>query len=109
MFRLPAMTLRASALGLVATLFCAASVDAGPFGRRSARTRYVPARQVVTSRPTDLAPSPMLGSFVANPMMTVGGAGVVAGNGFTPLQQYGAGNLSVYGPMSSLRQLPLRW
>jgi hypothetical protein len=45
----------------------------------------------------------MLGSFVANPVMTVGGAGNNGSNGWTPLQQFGSGTLSLYGPLSSLR------
>ncbi len=103
MIRPLAVSLRAGALGLMVCLSTFSSVDAGPFGRRAAGTRYLPTRQVVTTRPSDLAPSPMLGSFVANPMMMVGGAGVAGENGWTPLQQYGSGTLSMYGPLSSLR------
>lgn len=94
---------RALGVGLVIWLTVSSTLLAGSFGRRTTRSRYLPTHRVMTARPTDLAPSPMLGSFVPNPVMTVGGAGVVAGNGWTPLQQYGSGTLSLYGPLSSLR------
>jgi hypothetical protein len=44
----------------------------------------------------------MLGTFYPTPYMTVGGNGDA---GFTPLQQYGAGTLSLYGPFSALRPI----
>ena len=44
-----------------------------------------------------------LGTFYETPYMTVGGNGVTGGLGYTPLQQYGDGTMSLYGPFSSLR------
>ena len=44
-------SLRACALGLITCLFLTTSLDAGPFGRRSSTTRYLPTRQVLTTRP----------------------------------------------------------
>ncbi len=44
----------------------------------------------------------MLGTFYPTPYMTVGGNNRA---GFTPLDQYGDGTLSLYGPFSALRPI----
>jgi hypothetical protein len=90
------------ALGLAGLLTTPeSSPGGGPFGRPAAV--YRPTRVYVpTQRRSDLAPSPMLGSFYPTPYMTVGGNGF---SGYTPLNWYGEGTLSMYGPVSSLRAI----
>ena len=72
----------------------------GPFWRR---TRPV-VETVTTTRPQDrVAPSPMLGSFMPSPVVSVRGNGVIGG-GYSPLGMYGREqSLSVYGPLSAFR------
>jgi hypothetical protein len=80
------------------------SADAGsPLFRRSRRvaTQYVVQPQ---PRPAGLAPSPMLGTFYPTPYLTVRGDWP-AGGGYTPLGMSGDSAMSIYGPMSSLRQI----
>ncbi len=72
----------------------------GPFRRRP---RPV-VETATTTRPEDrVAPSPMLGSFMPTPYITVRGNGVIGG-GYSPLGLYGREqSLTVYGPLSALR------
>lgn len=70
-------------------------------GAASAQDAFGPLPGMVESSPPD-ARGGMLGTFYPTPYMTVGGNGDA---GYTPLQQYGAGTLSLYGPFSSLRPI----
>src|SRR4051812_35125658 len=74
----------------------------GPFHRRA---RPV-AETATTTRPQDrVAPSPMLGSFMPSPYVTVRGNGVIGG-GYSPLGMFGREqSLSVYGPLSAFREI----
>src|SRR6266700_1208701 len=82
------------------------SAEAGsPVFRRSRRvtTQYV-ARTAMPAGATGLAPSPMLGTFYPTPYIIVRGDGP-AGGGYTPHGQSGDFAMSVYGPLSALRQV----
>ena len=72
----------------------------GPFRRRPRPL----VETATTTRPEDrVAPSPMLGSFMPSPYVTVRGNGVVGG-GYSPLGMYGREqSLTVYGPLSAFR------
>ncbi len=74
-------------------------------GFRSRRSSAPPSAHflVPTTSRSDLAPSPMLGTFYPTPYMTVGGNGVTGGTGYSPLHQYGWSSTSLYGPFSALR------
>jgi hypothetical protein len=79
----------------------ASDADAGgPFRRRP---RSV-VETATTTRPQDrVAPSPMLGSFMPSPYVSVRGTGVIGG-GYSALGMYGREqSLSVYGPLSAFR------
>jgi hypothetical protein len=65
------------------------------------QTQYVSSQEVAIDR-NQVAPSPMLGSFVPNNTMWVRGNGVVGG-GYTPLGQDERSTLSLYGPLSASR------
>src|SRR3954469_11283756 len=90
-------TLSASVLiGLMAS-----DAEAGGLFRRHPRAVVETA---TTTRPEDrVAPSPMLGSFMPSPYVSVRGTGVIGG-GYTPLGMYGREqSLTVYGPLSAFR------
>jgi hypothetical protein len=94
LFVLSALTLSALVVG---------QANAGsPFLRRSRRSAvsYV---ATPTAQPSGLAPSPMLGTFYPEPYIMVRG-NWPAGAGYSPNGQFGSFNMSIYGPMSALRQ-----
>jgi hypothetical protein len=90
------------ALGLMAAP--ASAQSGGAYSRRAWRPVYQrPTIVVPTQARSDLAPSPMLGTFYPTPFMMVGGNGFSGGEGYTPMQQYGDGAMALYGPFASLR------
>src|SRR5436305_4397129 len=82
---------------------CTPGAEAGgPFARR---TR--PVRETATTiRPEDrVAPSPMLGTFMPSPYVSIR-SNFTAGGGYSPLGMYGREqSLSVYGPLSAFRTI----
>ena len=72
----------------------------GPLRRRSR-----PIGETVDTRPENqLAPSPMLGTFMPTPVLTVRSNGIIGG-GYSPVGLYGGNNsLDLFGPISALRQ-----
>ena len=74
----------------------------GPFSRRRVRNAVETVREV--PRPQDrVAASPMLGTFLPTPMISVRDNGVIGG-GYSPLGMYGRENsLTLFGPLSAFR------
>ena len=86
-------------LGVLALVGCVAPrtvAGDGPWGR--ARVAYP------TAYPARPCPTPTLGTFEPTPYMWVNGNSP-AGGGVSPLGQFGDTNLSIYGPLSSLRSI----
>src|SRR5436309_9434903 len=93
------MTLAAS---VMAGLMAPAAEAGGPFRRRPRTVTET----ATTTRPQDrVAPSPMLGSFMPTPYISVRDNGTTGG-GYSPLGLFGREqSLSVYGPLSAFREI----
>jgi hypothetical protein len=98
-FLSPPLRAAVAPIVVVSVLASAGSVEAGGFFKKHSRA-VVPT--ATTARIPDNAGYPMLGTFYPEPYMMVRGNGV-AGNGYSPLDQFGPNTLALDGPLSPLR------